>query len=84
MLRLTLVCLCFLVLQNRTESFGSPWKYFGSSNVEVNYNQRQDRQYFLLNLLIQVHKPLLHEELITMGSQLNDDPDSYKEVSFKK
>ncbi|EDV51735.2 fat-body protein 1 [Drosophila erecta] len=88
MLRLTFVCLCLFVLKDGTESFGNPWKLtpFGQhfrSNVEVDYNQRQDRQYFLLNLLIQVHKPLLHEELITMGSQLNDDPNSYREGTWR-
>ncbi|EDW94477.2 fat-body protein 1 [Drosophila yakuba] len=85
MLRLTFVCLCLLVLQDGTESFGSPWKmtpfgrHFGLPNVEVDFN----RQHFLLNLLIQVHKPLLHEELITMGSQFNDDPRSYNEGTWR-
>ncbi|XP_039487579.1 fat-body protein 1 [Drosophila santomea] len=85
MLRLTFVCLCLLVLQDGTESFGSPWKmtpfgkHFGLPNVEVDFN----RQHFLLNLLIQVHKPLLHEELIIMGSQFNDDPNLYMEGTWR-
>ncbi|XP_017039442.1 fat-body protein 1 [Drosophila ficusphila] len=84
MLRLMYVCLCFLTLEIGIESFGNPWKlYPHGRSIGVNYNQWQGRQRFLLDLLLQVHKPLLNEELIAMGSQLNEDPNEYKEGSWR-
>ncbi|XP_016970506.1 fat-body protein 1 [Drosophila rhopaloa] len=46
-------------------------------------NEWQGRQRFLLDLMLQVHKPLLHEELIGMGNQLNEDPQAYKKGSWR-
>jgi len=85
MFRLTYVCLCLLALSDGIKSFGSPWMLpTFRQNLRLSkkeYNQRQGRQRFLLDLLLQVHKPLLHEELIAMGNELNEDPKEYKEVS---
>lgn len=44
-------------------------------------SQWQLRQRFLLDLLLQVHKPLLHHELIEMGRTLNASPSDYMAVS---
>lgn len=44
-------------------------------------SQWQLRQRFLLDLLLQVHKPLLQQELIEMGRNLNASPDDYVPVS---
>ncbi|XP_016964822.1 fat-body protein 1 [Drosophila biarmipes] len=87
MFRLTCVCLCLLALSEGIESFGNPWmlptfrRDLGLSKKE--YNHRQGRQRFLLDLLLQVHKPLLHEELIAMGNQLNEDPNEYHEGTWR-
>ncbi|XP_017128186.1 phenoloxidase 2 [Drosophila elegans] len=89
MLRLTYACLCFLAIGNGIISFENPWRLSplrwnpGSSSVRMELNQWQGRQRFLLDLLLQVHKPLLHEELIAMGSQHNEDPRQYKEGSWR-
>lgn len=39
------------------------------------------RQRFLLDLLLQVHKPLLQQELTDLGRELNENPNDYKAVS---
>ncbi|XP_052844228.1 fat-body protein 1 [Drosophila gunungcola] len=89
MLRLMYACLCFLAFENGIISFDNSWRLSplrwnpGSSSVRTELNQWQGRQRFLLDLLLQVHKPLLHEELIAMGSQLNEDPRQYKEGSWR-
>ncbi|XP_017068200.1 larval serum protein 1 gamma chain [Drosophila eugracilis] len=89
MLRLTCVCLCLLALRNGKENFVRSWllphlgQYSGSSNNIMEDNQWQGRQHFLLDLLLQVHKPLLHEKLIAMGDQLNEDPEEYKEGTWR-
>ncbi|KAH8364066.1 hypothetical protein KR084_002078 [Drosophila pseudotakahashii] len=89
MLRLTFVCLCLLALRDGIESFGGPWMLHplrrnpGSSRKLTEYNQQQSHQRFLLDLLLQVHKPLLNEELIAMGSELNEDPMEYKEGTWR-
>ncbi|XP_001956436.4 fat-body protein 1 [Drosophila ananassae] len=90
MLRSTFVCLGFLVWGMATRGYGDSWILpFLRRNLEkpdlvVEATEWQMRQRFLLNLLLQVHKPLLHEELIEMGSQLNEDPREYEEGSWPK
>lgn len=90
MLRLTFVCLCCLALGAGTTSFGDHWKlppllsHPGSSDPVTVPTKWQTRQRFLLDLLLQVHKPLLHQELVEMGSLLNDNPREYKEVRMRK
>ncbi|EDV96606.1 GH15110 [Drosophila grimshawi] len=44
--------------------------------------QWQLRQRFLMDLLLQVHKPLLQQELIEMGSRLNENPSDYEADSW--
>ncbi|KAH8351418.1 hypothetical protein KR059_001881 [Drosophila kikkawai] len=88
MLRLTFACLCCLLLGDVTTSFSNHWKlpalrsHLGSSESLTSPTNWKLRQRFLLDLLLQVHKPLLHQELIEMGSQLNEDPQEYKEGSW--
>ncbi|KAH8379855.1 hypothetical protein KR009_007634 [Drosophila setifemur] len=89
MLRSTLVYFCFLVLGSGTECFGNSWTLplFGRhgelSEPVMEPTQWQIRQRFLLDLLLQVHKPLLNEKLIYLGSQLNEDPREYEEGSWR-
>ncbi|KAH8286288.1 hypothetical protein KR054_006324 [Drosophila jambulina] len=89
MLRLTFVCLCCLVLGDGTSSFGNHWKLsalrsrLGASEPVTAPTEWQTRQRFLLDLLLQVHKPLLHQGLVELGSELNDDPREYKEGSWR-
>ncbi|KAH8360357.1 hypothetical protein KR200_002502 [Drosophila serrata] len=89
MLRLTFACLCCLVLGDGTTSFDNHWKLPGlRSHLELSNplnapTNWQTRQRFLLDLLLQVHKPLLHQEFVEMGSQLNEDPREYKEGSWR-
>ncbi|XP_064545027.1 fat-body protein 1 [Drosophila montana] len=40
------------------------------------------RQRFLLDLLLQVHKPLLQQELTDMGRELNENPSDYEVGSW--
>ncbi|XP_030570984.1 fat-body protein 1 [Drosophila novamexicana] len=40
------------------------------------------RQRFLLDLLLQVHKPLLQQELTDLGRELNENPNDYKAGSW--
>ncbi|XP_017860779.1 PREDICTED: fat-body protein 1 [Drosophila arizonae] len=44
--------------------------------------QWAQRQRFLLDLLLQVHKPLLQQELIDMGRELNENPNDYETGSW--
>ncbi|TDG51303.1 hypothetical protein AWZ03_002390 [Drosophila navojoa] len=44
--------------------------------------QWAQRQRFLLDLLLQVHKPLLQQELIDMGRELNESPSDYETGSW--
>ncbi|XP_016933537.3 larval serum protein 1 gamma chain [Drosophila suzukii] len=87
MFRLTYVCLCLVALSDGIKCFGNPWMLpTFRQNLRLlkkEYNQRQDRQHFLLDLLLQVHKPLLHEQLIAMGNELNEDPKEYKEGTWR-
>jgi len=48
---------------------------------DVVTSQWELRQRFLLDLMLQVHKPLLQQELIEMGRQLNENLNDYEEVS---
>ncbi|KAH8258695.1 hypothetical protein KR038_004075 [Drosophila bunnanda] len=89
MLRLAFACLCCLVLGDGTRSSGNHWNlpalrnHRGLSEPRNASTNWQMRQRFLLDLLLQVHKPLLHQELVEMGSQLNEDPTDYKEDSWR-
>ncbi|XP_034482092.1 larval serum protein 1 alpha chain [Drosophila innubila] len=49
---------------------------------DVVTSQWELRQRFLLDLMLQVHKPLLQQELIEMGRQLNENPNDYEEGSW--
>ncbi|XP_068148939.1 basic juvenile hormone-suppressible protein 2 [Drosophila tropicalis] len=42
----------------------------------------QIRQRFLLDLLLQVHKPLLQGQLFELGSQLKEEPSDYQEGTW--
>lgn len=56
------------------------WRPAESSQA-VATSQWELRQRFLLDLMLQVHKPLLQQELIEMGSKLNENENDYEEVS---
>lgn len=56
-------------------------RWWSSESHQDVTSEWQLRQRFLLDLLLQVHKPLLHRELIEMGSTLNANPNNYMAVS---
>ncbi|KAH8259444.1 hypothetical protein KR026_004714 [Drosophila bipectinata] len=90
MLRSTFVCFGFLLCGMATKGYGDRWilpflrRNLERSEMAVEPTEWQGRQRFLLNLLLQVHKPLLHEDLIEMGRQLNEDPREYEEGSWPR
>ncbi|KAH8261080.1 hypothetical protein KR044_003110, partial [Drosophila immigrans] len=58
-------------------AFGSRW-WLEESREDVEASSWALRQRFLLDLMLQVHKPLLQQELIEMGQQLNENPEDYQ------
>ncbi|KAM8707645.1 hypothetical protein ACLKA7_014731 [Drosophila subpalustris] len=52
------------------------------SRPSVEMSQWELRQRFLLDLMLQVHKPLLQQELIDMGRELSENPADYEEGSW--
>ncbi|XP_001353544.4 fat-body protein 1 [Drosophila pseudoobscura] len=79
MLRLTLVWLCCLALCGGWSRSLPLWRNREPEDLIEKPTQQGERQRFLLDLLLQVHKPLLHQELIAMGSRLNQEPSDYQE-----
>ncbi|XP_034107358.1 fat-body protein 1 [Drosophila albomicans] len=58
-------------------AFVSRWRPDESSE-DVEISPWALRQRFLLDLMLQVHKPLLQQELIEMGHELNENPEDYE------
>ncbi|BFF96598.1 fat-body protein 1 [Drosophila madeirensis] len=84
MLRLTLVWLCFLDLGGGwSRSRSLPLWNRDPEDPIGRPAEQAERQRFLLDLLLQVHKPLLHQELTAMGSRLNEEPSDYQEGAMR-
>ncbi|KAH8411194.1 hypothetical protein KR222_010476 [Zaprionus bogoriensis] len=77
MLRLTLALLALLSLSNCFSRWIQRPRLWLSAARRDAPSQWELRQRFLLDLLLQVHKPLLQQQLIEMGRQLNSNPDDY-------
>lgn len=83
MLRITLSFLGALSLLNSVVGWDirPRWRP-EESRPYVEKTQWELRQSFLLDLMLQVHKPLLQQELIEMGRHLNENPDEYEADSW--
>lgn len=65
------------ILDNSIKSFVYPDQGY----TPVGTSQRQ-RQEFLLDVLLQVQKPLVNNQLVQLGQELVTDPNMYLLVSF--
>lgn len=81
MTRLSFVLLTLLSVSDCISRWNPRSSWWASQSRQDVSSQWQVRQRFLLDLLLQVHKPLLQQELIEMGRNLNASPDDYLPVS---
>ncbi|KAH8370696.1 hypothetical protein KR093_004699 [Drosophila rubida] len=77
MLGASVVLLGTLIFCGNCCAFGSRW-WQDEAREDVATSPWALRQRFLLDLMLQVHKPLLQQELIELGQQLNENPDEYQ------
>ncbi|XP_022211217.2 larval serum protein 1 gamma chain [Drosophila obscura] len=84
MLRLALVWICCLALCGGWSRSLPLWRNRESGDLTGKPTERAERQRFLLDLLLQVHRPLLQQELTAMGSRLNEEPSDYQEGAMRR
>lgn len=82
MTRLSFVLMTLLSVSHCISRWSPRSSWWSSPSRQDVSSQWQLRQRFLLDLLLQVHKPLLQLELIEMGRNLNASPDDYVPVSL--